>query len=219
MNRPNLSAGTGTLCLWWGGTALAFGTFIWITRELSEGEVAPIDSYALHGFAKIRAPWLTSVAVDLTAVGSSTLVILFSAFTLLVLIMLRDRLGAFQLLAASTGAGILTLVTKNAIERNRPLEAQQLVVVYGFSYPSGHSLLTSALYLTVAIIGCRYVRHSGSRATIVLAALTICVMVAASRVYLGVHYATDVASGFLLGAAWALLLNGFFALHELRRVP
>ena len=219
MSRTNFSAGIGRLCLWWGGTALALGTFIWITRELCEGEVAPIDSYALKVFAKIRTPWLTSVAVDLTAVGSSTLIILFLAVTLLLLIMLRDRLGVFQLLATSTGAGILTLVTKNAIERNRPLEAQQLVVVYGFSYPSGHSLSTSALYLTVAIIGCRYVRHAGSRATIVLTALTICVTVAASRVYLGVHYPTDVASGFLLGAAWALLLNGFFALHALRRVP
>ena len=216
MNRPTLSARVGTLCLWWGGTALAFGTFVWITRELSEGEVGTIDIAVLQGVAKIRTPWLISTSVDLTALGSSTLVILFSVFTLLLLLMLRDRLGALQLLAASAGAGILTLVTKNTIERIRPIEVKQLIIVSGFSYPSGHSVSTSALYLTVAIIGCRYVRHSGARVAIVLAALVVSLMVAASRVYLGVHYATDVLSGFSLGAAWALLLNGFFVLRGLR---
>ncbi len=216
MNLATFPARVGTLCLWWGGTALAFGTFVWITRELSEGEVGTIDIAVLQGVAKIRTPWLISSSVDLTALGSTTLVILFSVFTLLLLLMLRDRLGALQLLAASTGAGILTLVTKNTIERVRPIEAQQLIIVSGFSYPSGHSVSTSALYLTVAIIGCRYVRHSGARAAIVLGALVVSLMVAASRVYLGVHYATDVLSGFSLGAAWALLLNGFFVLRGLR---
>lgn len=207
------SAHAGALCFWWGGTGLAFGTFVWITRELSEGEVGTIDIAVLQGVAKFRTPWLITTSVDLTALGSSTLVICFSVFTLLLLLMLRDRLGALQLLAASTGAAILTLVTKNTIERIRPIEAQQLITVSGFSYPSGHSVSTSALYLTVAIIGCRYVQHSGARAAIVLAALIVSLMVAASRVYLGVHYATDVMSGFSLGAAWALLLNGFFVLH------
>ena len=119
-------------------------------------------------------------------------------------------MGALQLLAASTGAGILTLLTKNIIERNRPAEAQQMIVVSGFSYPSGHSLSTSALYLTIAIIAGRYIQHSGARAAIFLAVSAILIMVGSSRVYLGVHYATDVLSGFSLGAAWALVLTGFF---------
>ena len=76
---------------------------------------------------------------------------------------------------------------------------------------------TSAPYLTIAIVGCRYVQRAGARATIVMAAVVVAVMVAASRVYLGVHYATDVASGFSLGAAWALLLTGFFTLRGHRR--
>jgi undecaprenyl-diphosphatase len=107
--------------------------------------------------------------------------------------------------------------TKNIIERVRPVEAQQLIVVSGFSYPSGHSVSTTALYLTIAIIGCRHVQRAGARATIVLTALVVPDMVAASRVYLGVHYATDVTSGFSLGAAWVLLLIGFFTLHGHRR--
>jgi len=191
--------------------------FVRITRELIEGDVAAMDSAILLAVAKDRTPWLTIAAVDVTALGSTTLVVLFSAFTLLVLLVSRDRMGALQLLAASAGAGILTFVTKNIIERIRPAEAERLIVVSGFSYPSGHSVSASALYLTIAIIAGRYVRRSGARAAIFLAVSAVIVMIGASRVYLGVHYATDVVSGLSLGAAWALLLAGFFTLVGQRR--
>jgi len=210
MSRPLFSARAGRLFLWLSGAALAFLAFIRITRELVEGDVTSLDHTILLAVTRMRTPWLTSVAIDLTALGSITLVVLFSAFTLVVLLVLRDRLGAIQLLAASAGAGILTTVTKNFIERIRPEEAQQLIVVSGFSYPSGHSLSTSALYLTIAIIAGRHVQHSSARAAIFLAVAAVLLMVGASRVYLGVHYATDVVSGISLGAAWALLLAGFF---------
>jgi undecaprenyl-diphosphatase len=218
MSRPLFSARAGRLSLWLGGAALAFLIFIRITRELIEGDVSTFDSTILLTVARIRTPWLTIAAIDVTALGSITLVALFSAFTLVVLLVLRDRLGALQLLAASAGAGILTLVTKNIIERIRPAEAQQLIVVSGFSYPSGHSLSTSALYLTIAIIAGRYVQHSGARTAIFMAVSAVPIMVGASRVYLGVHYATDVASGIALGAGWALVLAGFFTRFGHRRL-
>ena len=210
MSRSLFSARAGRLSLWLSGAALALLAFIRITRELVEGDVTSLDHTILLAVTRMRTPWLTSVAIDLTALGSITLVVLFSAFTLVVLLVLRDRLGAIQLLAASAGAGILTTVTKNFIERIRPEEAQQLIVVSGFSYPSGHSLSTSALYLTIAIIAGRHVQHSGAKAAIFLAVAAVLLMVGASRVYLGVHYATDVVSGISLGAAWALLLAGVF---------
>ena len=212
MSRPLFSARAGRLSLWLGGAALALLAFVRITRELIEGDVTAFDSTIQLTVARIRTPWLTSASVDVTALGSITLVVLFSVFTLVVLLVLRDRLGALQLLAASAGAGILTLVTKDIIERTRPAEAQQLIVVSGFSYPSGHSLSTSALYLTIAIIAGRYVQHSGARGAIFLAVTVVLIMVGASRVYLGVHYATDVVSGISLGAAWALVLAGLFTL-------
>jgi len=186
--------------------------FVRITRELSEGDVSAVDRTILLAVARARTPWLTIAAIDVTALGSITLVVLFSAFTLVVLLVLRDRLGAFQMLAASVGAGILTLVTKDIIERTRPEVGQRLITVSGFSYPSGHSLSTSALYLTIAIIAGRYVQHLGARVAIFVAVSAVVILVGASRVYLGVHYATDVVSGISLGAAWALVLAGLFTL-------
>ena len=166
MSRPLFSARAGRLSLWLGGAALAFLMFVRITRELIEGDVGAMDSTILHAVAKDRTPWLTIIAVDVTALGSITLVVLLSAFTLLVLLLLRDRLGALQLFASSVGAGILTAVTKNIIERTRPAEAQQLIAVSGFSYPSGHSVSTTALYLTIAIIAGRYVQQPGARSAV-----------------------------------------------------
>ncbi len=211
MSRPMLSARAGRLSLWLGGAAFALLIFVRITRELIEGDVSAADNAILHAVIRMRTPWLTVSAIDVTALGSITLVVLFSVFTLVVLLVLRDRMGALQLLAASAGAGILTLATKEIIERIRPDQSQQLIMVSGFSYPSGHSVSTSALYLTIAIIGCRHVQQSGARATIFLAVSIVVIIIGASRVYLGVHYATDVVSGFSLGTAWALVLAGVFA--------
>jgi undecaprenyl-diphosphatase len=210
MRQPSFSARAGRIFLCLGGTALALLIFVRITTELIEGDVEAMDSAILLFVAKARTPWLTVAAVDVTALGSITLVILFSVFTILVLLVLRDRMGSLQLVAASAGAGVLTLVTKNVFERIRPDETQQLIVASGFSYPSGHSVSASALYLTIAIIAGRYVEHSGARAVLFVAVSALLIMIGASRLYLGVHYATDVVSGISLGAAWALLLAGFF---------
>jgi hypothetical protein len=79
----------GRLSLWLGGAALTFLVFFRITRELIEGDVDAMDGTILRAVAKERTPWLTIAAVDVSALGSITLVVLFSAFTLVVL--LGDR--------------------------------------------------------------------------------------------------------------------------------
>ena len=92
---------------------------------------------------KSGPPWLTITAVDVTALGSITLVVLFSAFTLIVLLALRDRLGVLQLLAGSAGARVLTLVTKNIIERIRPEKSSRSSV--GLPHTRATFGFTSAL--------------------------------------------------------------------------
>src|ERR1035441_4905808 len=130
---------------WWLGTAsLAFGLFIKITSELLEHEVSGVDRTILIGFAKTRTPWVTVVAVDLTALGSVTLVVLVSTIALCVLLLLKDKMAALQLVAASAGAGILTTTIKDYIDRARPEVVTQLVQVSGLSYPSGHSLAAAS---------------------------------------------------------------------------
>lgn len=210
MNRIPIHA--GRFFLWLGLTALALGIFVDITKDLLEGDVDAIDRAILLAIAKARAPLLTSAAVDLSALGSVTLVTLFSAVTLAVLLMLRDRIGSLQLLSASAGAALWTVATKDIIERARPEVVPRLIEVSGFSYPSGHSLAAASLYLTIAIIVRRHLQTAPAQMAILAMAGLLIILVGLSRVYLGVHYPTDVASGVSLGAAWALLLAGGFSL-------
>jgi undecaprenyl-diphosphatase len=204
------------LTLWLGVTSLFFGIFVKITSELLENEVHGLDSSVLTAVAKIRRPWLTEVALDLTALGSITLVILISVIALCVLLSLDDYLAACQLLLTSLGAGIWTGITKNVIERARPEDINHLVHVSGFSYPSGHSLVSASLYITMAILAGRHLPTTKSRVLLFGLAIAVISLVAMSRVYLGVHYASDVASGASLGVAWALLLAGSFSMIERR---
>jgi len=215
-NPLRLSAGDKPLSLWLGAASLSFGIFVKITSELLENEVRGLDSSILTAVAKMRTPWLTGVALDLTALGSITLVILISVIALCVLLSLNDYLAACQLFLTSLGAGIWTGITKNVIERARPEDINHLVHVSGFSYPSGHSLVSASLYITMAILAGRHLPTTKSRVLLFGLAIAVVSLVAMSRVYLGVHYASDVASGASLGVAWALLLAGSFSMIERR---
>lgn len=208
-----LSAQQKHLSLWLGAASLSFGIFVKITSELLENEVRGLDSSILTAVAKMRRPWLTSVAVDLTALGSITLVVLISVVALCILLS-GDSLAAWQLLFNSLGAGIWTVITKNVIERVRPECITPLVQVSGFSYPSGHSLASASLYLTIAILAVRYFPTTKARVLLLGLAVTVISLVCVSRVYLGVHYPSDVASGASLAVAWALLLAGSFSMIE-----
>jgi undecaprenyl-diphosphatase len=194
-----------------GTASLAFAFFIKLTSELLEHEVSGVDRAILLDFAKVRISWLTVIAVDLTALGSVTLVVLISAIALCVLLLLKDRTGALQLLAASVGAGILISATKNYFDRPRPMVVTQLIQVSGFSYPSGHSLMAASLYLTVAILVCRHLRRTQDQIAVLAMTVGVIALVGTSRIYLGVHFPSDVACGISLGMAWALLLAGGFS--------
>ena len=202
------------LSLWLGAASLCFGIFVKITSELLENEEHSLDSSILTAVVQIRRPWLTAVAVDLTALGSITLVTAISVATLCILLSLKDSAAACQLLLNSLGAGIWTHITKNAIERTRPDDVTHLVQVSGFSYPSGHSLASASLYLTIAILAARHLPAAHGRVVLFGLSIAVISLVGMSRVYLGVHYASDVASGASLGIAWALLLAGSFSVIE-----
>ncbi len=210
---------TTRMLFWLALFALASGVFLKITDELLEpSAMDAFDKGALRIVASIRTPWLNGIAVDITALGSITLVSLHTGIALLFLIGVRDRAGATQLLCGSAGAGLLTIATKSFIERARPEVIPQLVDVVGFSYPSGHSLTATAMYATIAAIISRYARAPRALGATAVITVVLIAIVGGSRVYLGVHYPSDVASGTALGLSWACFLAGFFSVLERRRL-
>ena len=182
----------------WFGAALAFAVFLGITATYEDAPDRPILLWA----DAMRTPWLTRAAVIVTALGSNAMIAAVSIFAAIIRLPLRDRNGALQIPCASAGAWILMSVVKDLVQRPRPSVIPKLVEVTGFSYPSGHAVLAAGTYLTIGLI-------VGRRAIFMILAVVV-VIVGATRVYLGVHYPSDVAGGFSLGIAWALFLAGLF---------
>src|SRR5262249_2922736 len=143
---------------WWGrqllamaALALAFGVMVRVGYSvMSHREVAELDRRILAAFAAIRRPWLNTVAIDLTALGPLTLIAFFTFGGFALLLTSGDRRGALQLLAASAGTAVLIKLAKAWVERPRP-EGGWLVDAFGYSFPSGHSLASAAVYLTLAL--------------------------------------------------------------------
>jgi undecaprenyl-diphosphatase len=116
-----------------------------------------------------------------------------------------------QLISASAGAWILTELLKMIAARPRPDAVPALVYAVGFSFPSGHALTGTAMYVTLVFLASRYLRVQSQRRILLFATTGIVGAIAFSRVYLGVHYPTDIIAGILMGAGWALLMDSLWA--------
>jgi len=159
------------------------------------------DVSAMESVSRLRSRALSDTAVFLTQLGRTPIALLFS-----ILAWCRSRTAAIHLATATIGGEIILELLKLAIARPRPVGILPLVKAYGYSFPSGHSLVAAATYTTAAILICRELRRPLHRILVAAAAGLTIALVAASRVYLGVHYASDAIGGILLGIAWAVIL-------------
>jgi undecaprenyl-diphosphatase len=149
--------------------------------------------------------FLPGMMRDVTALGSATLAIVFSV-ALVGWLLLTGRPGAaFFVVVAIAGASLLNDVLKDAFERERPTIVPHLMDSSSQSFPSGHTMISAVLYPTMAEIFGRLVRPRRLRYYLMSLAILAAILVGFSRVYLGVHYPSDVIGGLCIGFAWALL--------------
>jgi len=159
------------------------------------------DRSVLDSVARLRSQAVTDMALVLTEFGRTPIALLFSLVA-----WRRSREMAIHMATATLGGEIILEIIKLVIARPRPVDILPLVHAYGYSFPSGHSLVAAATYTTAAILICRTVQKTAARIVTGVGAALLIVLVATSRVYLGVHYASDAIGGILLGTAWAAIL-------------
>jgi undecaprenyl-diphosphatase len=188
---------------------LAVGVFVELADDAPEGDYLPIENKIMEAMRRSGEPWgpagTASVVRDITALGSA---VVLSLLTMLIIgfLCMSGRLRVAALIAVATAGGqALNLVLKNSFGRERPDSALHLVEVTSTSFPSGHTMASSTFYLTTGALLARMAQRKREKTYFVVAALLLTFMIGFSRVYLGVHYPTDVVAGWSAGTAWALL--------------
>jgi len=203
--------------------ALLLFAFIRLAWEMTEGETMSIDKALMLALrtsdpsVPVGPPWFANIMLQLTALGGGPvlwlLIILAAGYLLAAR---RYSTAAFLVAAVSLGMGLSTLL-KGLFERPRPELVAHLVQVQTTSFPSGHAMNSAVVYLTLGGLLARAQKRRGVRIYLLSAAIALTVIVGFSRVYLGVHWPSDVAAGWCLGAAWALLCSMVALTQQQRR--
>ncbi|MCA1836352.1 MAG: phosphatase PAP2 family protein [Actinobacteria bacterium] len=173
---------------------------------LESDGVTTIDRPVLHFLATHRQPWSITVAQVITDIGSPLGVAVTGLLVGLVLAVLR-RSWLPLLIAVLGGAGIAVINTtvKRLVSRSRPPQLTAVLGEHGFSFPSGHTTGTTAVWLLLAwMIGHWVIGRRAGRVMVWTGALLMVAAVGLTRIYLGVHFLSDVLAGWALGAAWAV---------------
>jgi undecaprenyl-diphosphatase len=190
---------------------LSVAAALFLTIALASGHIFAIDNdmlLLLRQATDLQQPtgphWLLNAFENFTSLGSSAVTGLILAIAIVATIAVRDYRSGLYLALVYAGAQILSNGAKVLIARPRPEIVPHLVDAGGFSFPSGHSTLSAGTYLALGLLIAGRQSTTSMRVLVLLAAATPIALVGFSRIYLGVHYPTDVLGGWLIGASWAL---------------
>jgi undecaprenyl-diphosphatase len=191
---------------------LAVLGFILVADEVREGGTQRFDDWAIRALRNpsdpadpVGPPWLEEMARDMTAIGGVLTLTLVTVAVAGYLWLSRQRRAMVFVLAATGGALLLSLALKGIFDRPRPQLVPHLSNIATTSFPSGHSMLSAAIYLTLGTLLARLVRARRLKLYFIGVAMVLTFLVGISRVYMGVHYPTDVLAGWMAGIGWAMI--------------
>lgn len=188
------------------GTAVAVA-FTWAFSELAErvrkGSTQPFDDAIMHWIGAHQTPGLQALMLEVTSLGTGTVVGMIVLIASMFLWLNHHRHSALLLIVATLGGLVLDNLLKIGFNRPRPQIFEWGTHASSSSFPSGHAMSSVIVYGTVAYLAARLQRNIHARLLTFVVAAIIVVMISVSRVYLGVHYPSDILAGFLIGIAWA----------------
>jgi undecaprenyl-diphosphatase len=193
------------------GIAAGVWAFAGLASEVKEGETRGFDRDVLLAMRRPAdlsprgGPQVEEVARDITSLGSATLLGLITFATVVFLFLDGKKHMAYFACASVVGGMIVSSLLKDIFQRPRPEIVPHLAYASNTSFPSGHSMMSAVTYLTLGALLARSHERKALKAFFLLFAALLCLMVGVSRVYLGVHWPTDVLAGWTAGAVWALL--------------
>jgi undecaprenyl-diphosphatase len=178
----------------------AFAKFAGHVRS---GSTQAFDDAVLRWMGQHRFPSLQPVILEITMLGTGTVVMMIVGVSALFLWLTKHRYSALLLVIATAGAILLNNLLKLGFGRPRPQVFDWATNAVSWSFPSGHAMSATVVYSTVAYLAARLQRRFLHRFLTMLTAALLIIVIGLSRVYLGVHYPSDVIAGMIIGIAWA----------------
>ena len=192
--------------------ALALLAFARLADLVVTGETRAFDNAVLMAMRTPNAPndplgppWFEEAVRDITSLGSSTIITCVTVIVAGFLALSGGRHAALLMIISVTSGSLIMSTLKQLFGRTRPELVQHSARVFSESFPSGHATLSAITYLTLGALLARVQTRRTLKAYSLGVAITLTALVGVSRVYLGVHWPTDVLAGWSLGAAWAIL--------------
>lgn len=186
-------------------------TFCWLAEGVRKGATERLDRTVLLAFRNvddltdpIGPSWVEETVRDITALGSFAFLGIVYAVVVGYVLLMRKPAFAVLISAAVLGGTVLSTGLKMAVERPRP-DIPSAARVFTASFPSGHATVSAITFLTLGALLARTNPDKRIKLYIGGLAVTLTIMVGVSRIYIGVHYPSDVLAGWCLGAAWAIL--------------
>lgn len=209
------------------GVAIAGGLwgFIEMAELARDTEAHSLDTSILLAFREAGRPddpigpaWMEEAVRDITGLGSMVVLVMVTAAVIFYLLLIKRGLEALLVLATVGGGQILSSLLKLGIDRPRPDLVPHLMDVQTLSFPSGHAMMSAVTYLTLGAMLAGLAPGRATKVYVLGLAVLVALMVGVSRIYLGVHWPSDVLAGWCAGFVWAMLC-WLVARRVLRRAP
>lgn len=186
--------------------------FIALADEIMEGDTQHFDDWILQSLRRpeslhepLGPSWLRYFFANVTALGSGAIAVLIAVLIIGGLALQKRYVPILLITVSLLGAGLLTSGLKSTFGRPRPPVEYRAIEADALSFPSGHSLISAALYLTLGAMLARITAERHMKLYILAVAVLLTSLIGFSRIYLGVHYPTDVLGGWAIGLIWATL--------------
>jgi undecaprenyl-diphosphatase len=181
-----------------------------VAKEVVGGDTQKFDNWMLDYLREdgsLKSPigpeWLTALMTDITALGGATIIFMITSAVFFYLMIQKKYEFMWLILIATISGALLSFGLKELFARERPPDVFHLLTVKSLSFPSGHAMMSSILYLTQGALLAKVQDNKNLKVYILSIAIVLVFLIGLSRIYLGVHYPTDVLAGWSVGLAWA----------------
>lgn len=191
--------------------------FSFMAIAVSANDYLHFDSEVISFIQGWESPVLTGIMKVFTYIGSTGSMIVLSLFILIFLYKgLKHRVELVLFIAVMAGSPILNAMVKLCFQRTRP-DLHRLIEIGGYSFPSGHAMNAMSLYGILTFLLWRHIKVKWGRILLIVMSTSMILTIGISRIYLGVHYPSDIIAGYLAGGFWIATSIWFFQRYQDRR--